>query len=123
RASRPLTPRPPGLHYRPQRTAQRAWRCWGCTALSGGLPPYYPYSATCCQAHAFSLPIAPVLPSLFSHIPPNYVVEGASRSTKASRGEELEVEEPVVCRYASAFHFHPTLASVLGPSLIWNEVV
>src|SRR5215813_6840537 len=48
---------------------------------------------------------------------------GCHRSAKASRGEDLEVQEPVARRYASAFHFHPTLASVLGPSLIRHEVV
>src|SRR6266699_2882251 len=47
----------------------------GCVGLwttgSGfaSLPPshslIFPYSATCCQAHAFSLRIDPVLPSLF----------------------------------------------------------
>src|SRR4029434_5913739 len=44
-----------------------------------------------------------------NHIPPHYVVEDAHRSAKASRGEDLEVQEPVVCRYASSCHFHPTL--------------
>src|SRR5262249_89853 len=32
------------------------------------------------------------------HIPPNYVVEDAHRSAKASRREYLQVEEPVACR-------------------------
>src|SRR5262245_3816280 len=58
-----------------------------------------------------------------NHIPPNYVVEDAHRSAKASRGADLEVQEPVVCRDASAFHFHPTLARVLGPTLIRDKVV
>src|SRR5439155_25193251 len=45
------------------------------------------------------------------------------RSSKASRGEDLEIEEPVLCRYSSAFDFHATLASVLGPTLIRHQVV
>ena len=35
----------------------------------------------------------------------------------------MEIEEPVSGRYAPAFHFHATLASVLGPTLIRDEVV
>ena len=45
------------------------------------------------------------------------------RSSKASRGEDLEVEEPVVCRYSSAFDFHPTLAGMLSPTLIGDQVI
>ena len=41
---------------------------------------------------------------------------------KVSRGEALEIQEPVVCRDASAFHSHPTLVRVLGPSLIRNAL-
>ena len=48
---------------------------------------------------------------------------GRPRSAKASRGENLQIEEPVVCRYAPAFHFHTTLARVLGPTLIGDQVV
>jgi len=35
----------------------------------------------------------------------------------------LQIEEPIVCRYSSAFHFQPTWTSVLGPTLIGDEVV
>jgi hypothetical protein len=35
----------------------------------------------------------------------------------------LEVEHPILCRDASAFHFHATLASVLGPTLIRHQVI
>jgi hypothetical protein len=45
------------------------------------------------------------------------------RSSKASRGEDLEVEEPVVCRYASAFDFHPTLAGIQSATWVGNQVV
>jgi hypothetical protein len=44
-------------------------------------------------------------------------------SAKASRGKDLQIEEPIVCRYSSAFSFHPTLTSVLGPALIRDQVV
>src|SRR5262249_42965403 len=45
------------------------------------------------------------------------------RSSKASGGEDLQVEEPVACRGCSSFHFHSTLARVLRPALIGDEVV
>src|SRR2546427_55631 len=51
------------------------------------------------------------------HIPPNYVVEHVRRSSKAARGEDLQVEHPVWCGYAPAFHFHATLAGMLSPTL------
>src|SRR2546425_880434 len=57
------------------------------------------------------------------HIPPNYVVERFSHSSKAARGEDLQVEHPVWCGYAPAFHFYPTLPGMLGAALIWDEVV
>src|SRR5438094_5623727 len=40
------------------------------------------------------------------HIPPHYVVERFSCSLKAARGEDLQVEHPVRCGDAPAFHFH-----------------
>jgi hypothetical protein len=49
--------------------------------------------------------------------------KGYHHSSKASGGEDWEVEQPVSCRYASAFHFHATLTRVLGPTLIRHEVV
>jgi hypothetical protein len=45
------------------------------------------------------------------------------RSSKAPGCQDLDIEEPVVCRYASAFHFHPTLAGMLSSALIRDEVV
>src|SRR6266436_4971515 len=45
------------------------------------------------------------------------------RSSKASRGKDVEVEEPVVCRYSSAFDFHPTLAGMLSPTLRGDQVI
>src|SRR4029450_3491327 len=45
------------------------------------------------------------------------------RSSKPSRREDLDIEEPVACRYASAFHFHPTLAGMPSATLIRDQVV
>src|SRR5262245_39926056 len=44
-------------------------------------------------------------------------------SSKASRREDLQVEEPVSGRDCASFDFHPTLASVPGPTLIGHQVV
>jgi branched-chain amino acid transport system substrate-binding protein len=48
---------------------------------------------------------------------------GSHHSAKASRGEDLDIEEPVACRYASAFHFHTTLSGMLGAMLIRDEII
>jgi hypothetical protein len=48
---------------------------------------------------------------------------GYHHSSKASGGEDLQIEEPVGCGYASAFHFHATLPRMLGATLIRDEVV
>src|SRR5919109_4301843 len=48
---------------------------------------------------------------------------GYHHSSKASGGEDLQIEEPVGCWYASAFHFHATLTRMLGATLIRDEVV
>src|SRR5215510_11791047 len=45
------------------------------------------------------------------------------RSSKATRGENLQVEHPICGGDASAFHFHPTVARVLGSTLIRYQVV
>lgn len=45
------------------------------------------------------------------------------RSSQPSRREDVHIEEPVACRYASAFHFYPTLPGMLGAALIWDEGV
>src|SRR5215470_3038075 len=62
------------------------------------------------------------LPGIF-HIPPNYVVRGIPHSAKPSGGEDLEVEEPVTCRYLPAFHLHPTLPGMLSSTLIGYQVI
>ena len=35
----------------------------------------------------------------------------------------MQIEEPVVCRYSSTFHFHTALTGMLGPTLIGSHVV
>src|SRR5215813_6875574 len=45
------------------------------------------------------------------------------RSAKASGGEDLQVEKPVSCWDLASFHFHATLAGMLRPTLIRDEVV
>ena len=42
------------------------------------------------------------------HIPPNLVVRSFRRALIPSRGQDLQVEHPVGCGYASALDFHPT---------------
>src|SRR5215470_15939328 len=44
-------------------------------------------------------------------------------SSKASRREDLQVEEPVSCRDCASFDFHPTLAGMLSSTLIRHQVV
>jgi hypothetical protein len=44
-------------------------------------------------------------------------------SSKASGGEDLEVEQPVACGDCASFHFHAALASVLSPTLVGDQVV
>src|SRR5215471_13442212 len=48
--------------------------------------------------------------------------EAYPHASKASRGEDLQIEHPVACRDFASFDFHPTLASVLGPTLIGDQV-
>ena len=45
-------------------------------------------------------------------MPPHDVVECVIYSSQAARGENVQVEHPICGWYSSAFHFHPTLASV-----------
>src|SRR5215510_11702736 len=45
------------------------------------------------------------------------------RLSKASRREDLQVEEPVACWDCSSFDFHPTLPRMLSATLIWDQVV
>ena len=51
------------------------------------------------------------------------MVESFSHSLITSRGEDLEIEEPVLCRDSASFDFHATLAGVLGPTLVGDEIV
>src|SRR5438132_9460080 len=44
-------------------------------------------------------------------------------SSKAARGEDLQVEHPVWCRYSRACHFHAALAGMLSSTLIGDEVI
>ena len=46
-----------------------------------------------------------------------------SCSPKASGGEDLQVEHPVCGGQSPAFHCHPALARVQGPTLVRDEVV
>src|SRR5712691_12081 len=48
---------------------------------------------------------------------------GYQHSSKAAGSEDLEIEQPVVCRDFSSFHFHPTFASMLGATLVGDQVV
>src|SRR5215831_15922719 len=45
------------------------------------------------------------------------------RLSKASRREDLQVEEPVACWDCSSFDFHPTLAGMLSAPLVGHQVV
>jgi hypothetical protein len=56
------------------------------------------------------------------HIPADLVVESFSHALQPSRGEDLEVEEPVLGWDCSSFHFHPTLAGMLRSTLIRNAL-
>jgi len=48
---------------------------------------------------------------------------GCHRAAKASCGENLQIEEPVGCGDASAFHVHATRPRMLGATLVRDEVV
>src|SRR5882724_4456811 len=54
---------------------------------------------------------------------PGFSGKGCHCSAKPSGGEDLDIEEPVACRDSPAFHLHPTLPGMLGPPLIWDQVV
>jgi hypothetical protein len=58
-----------------------------------------------------------------SHIPPNYVVERVRCSSKAARGEDVQVEHPVSCWDYASLYFHATPPSMLGSTLVWDQVV
>jgi len=45
------------------------------------------------------------------------------RSSKASRRENLEIEQPVLCGDFASFDFYTTLAGVLGATLVRDQVV
>ena len=61
---------------------------------------------------------AHVIHTEIDQIPSHYVVERVRCSSKAARGEDLQVEHPVWCGDASTFDFHATLAGMLSPTLI-----
>src|SRR5262244_84576 len=48
---------------------------------------------------------------------------GGHCASQASRSEDLQVEHPVWCRDASAFHFHAPLAGMLRSTLIGDQVI
>jgi hypothetical protein len=53
-------------------------------------------------------------------MPSAVVVERFSHSLQASSSEDVQMEQPVLYRYASAFDCHATLAGVLDPTLVPN---
>jgi hypothetical protein len=50
------------------------------------------------------------------------VVECVICSSKATRGEDLQVEYPICAGSTSALDFHPTWTSVLGSTVIRDQV-
>jgi hypothetical protein len=84
------------------------------------------YLGTPCQLEhqAFNL-LGQIPRSLLRLLPHSTGFSGGvwHRSAKASRGENLEIEEPVSCWDCSSFHFHTTLTRMLGSTLIRDEVV
>ena len=63
------------------------------------------------------------LPALKIAHSPEFSGRVCQHSSKASRGEDAEIEQPVVCRDFSSFYFHATLASVLGATLGRSQVI
>ena len=57
------------------------------------------------------------------HIPPHDVVERLFCSSKATRGEDVQVEHLVCYGYSPAFDFHPILPCMRGLTLIRSQVV
>ena len=49
--------------------------------------------------------------------------QGCHRSSKASGSEDLQIEESIGYRYAPAFHFHVTLASMQRSTLLRHQVL
>jgi hypothetical protein len=49
--------------------------------------------------------------------------EACPHSSEASRGEDLDIEEPVAGWDCSTLHFHATLAGMLSATLIRNKVI
>src|SRR6266446_7251927 len=54
---------------------------------------------------------------------PGFSGRAYHRSSKASRREDLQVEEPILCWDCSSFHFHPALPGMLSTTLIRHQVV
>src|SRR5262249_46425875 len=118
----PTIPTPIAAGRTPGHLWTRTWACWE-RRSSARSPATTRCDCTVSRdrglAHASAdQPSAPIF-----HIPPNYVVERVRHSSKAARGEDLQVEHPICGGDASAFHFHPTLTRVLGSTLIRNQVV
>src|SRR5215510_11591370 len=57
------------------------------------------------------------------HIPSAFRGKGYHRSSKASRREDLQVEEPVSCGDCSSFHFYATAAGMLSAPLVGHEMI
>jgi hypothetical protein len=57
------------------------------------------------------------------HIPSHLVVESFSCSLISSRREDLQIEQPVSCRYSPSFHFYATRPGMLSPALLGDQVV
>ena len=56
-------------------------------------------------------------------IPPNYVVERVTAHRKPPDVRICRLSIQSRCRDSTAFHFHPTLPRMLGPTLIGDQVV
>src|SRR6266508_3628799 len=52
-----------------------------------------------------------------------YPTRECYHSSKASRGEDLQVKHPVGCGQSPTFHFHPTLTCIQGSTLVGNQGV
>jgi hypothetical protein len=77
------------------------------------------------QSNSLSLDeIEPLIDEL-SKIPHSTEFSGGvdPSASKASRREDLPIEEPVCCGYSPAFHFHAALTGMLGPTLIGDQVI
>ena len=58
-----------------------------------------------------------------NHIPSDLVVKGVTAHRKPPEVRIWRLRNQSACRYSPAFHFHPTLARMLGATLIRDQVV